>query len=519
VHADLDRSRDQYSKAVGIASRTPLLTRQIASVVLSQFLGSAGQRSDFSNQIRPWLDSEIVIATLSSDDGGGQVQMLQIADQKGAEAYAKSIASPNPKTTVYRGVDVSVDARGLATAISNGFLLIGREAGVRAVIDVGTGATGAKSIADDATASQIHDELPGDSIVDAYVARLGLAGLFGEGASLQPAAQFVDPTASQGFGAAVVATDDGLELSTRSAIDPAAQAAEKGADRNAFASLPSFDPTLVDQVQGNALAYLGIGDPETTLQGLLQSAGKQAPGFLGGLSRALRKLGKTGKVDLASELLPALGDEAAFALIPRVDPGAGISGDNLPGQSDPTQTLPPGAGAIPYIELLADVSDEDSATEALGKLQGSIAKALGTKRKFSPIRLGGVEAESVAISPAAQAAYAVFDSLLVFATDPAGVRSTADPEGDPLSSSDLYQRTSSGLGDEHSVLAFFNLTGLLQYAEAAGQGANPAYATFATDLRKLEGLAVSVDASRDDLLATDSRLLIGSGDVSQSGGG
>lgn len=517
VHADIDPTREQYAKAVGIASRTPLLTRQIGSIVLSQFLGSAGRPSDFVNQIRPWLGSEIAIATLSSDDGGGQVQLLQIADQAGAEAYAKKIAAAKLKTSVYRGVDVSVDGRGLATAIEGGFLLIGREAGVRAVIDVGTGAPGSSSITDDPTASKIGGELPGDSVVDAYVSRLGLAGLFGDGGALSVAAQLVDPVASDGFGAALRATDDGLELSTRSSIDPNRAGEESGSDRNAFASLPSFDPALADKLQPDALAYVGIGDPESTLQGLLQSAGKQVPGVLGSVASALRRLGKSGDVDLRADLLPALGDEAAFALIPRVDPSSGVSGNELPGQPDQTQTLPSGAGAIPYIELLSDVSDESAAVDGLGKLQGSIARALGGKGKFSAQQLGGVQAQTVRISPTAQVAYSVFDSLLVFATDPAGVRTSADPQGDPLSATDLYQRASDGLLNGASLFAFFNVNGLRQFAEASGQAANPAYATFASDLRKLEGLGLSVSAS-DGLLSSDSRLLISAEAVSQLGG-
>ena len=84
VHADLDTSSEQYAKAVEIASRTPKLTQQIAGIVLSQFLGSAGKPSDFSAQIRPWFGGELLIAQLAPADGAGQVQMLQIADSRAA---------------------------------------------------------------------------------------------------------------------------------------------------------------------------------------------------------------------------------------------------------------------------------------------------------------------------------------------------------------------------------------------------------------------------------------------------
>ena len=60
---------------------------------------------------------------------------------------------------------------------------------------------------------------------------------------------------------------------------------------------------------------------------------------------------------------------------------------------------------------------------------------------------------------------------------------------------------------EPSVLAYANLGGLISLAESAGLGEDPAYATFAQDLRRLEALGVAVE-STPEMLSTDARLLV-----------
>jgi hypothetical protein len=106
--------------------------------------------------------------------------------------------------------------------------------------------------------------------------------------------------------------------------------------------------------------------------------------------------------------------------------------------------------------------------------------------------------------------YAIFDGLLVIATDPSGVERAVDDEGG-LAGSDAYRRATAGFPDRPSVLAYLDLGGLVSLAENAGLGEDPAYATFAQDLRRLEALGVAIE-STPETLSTDARVLVSAGE-------
>jgi hypothetical protein len=61
------------------------------------------------------------------------------------------------------------------------------------------------------------------------------------------------------------------------------------------------------------------------------------------------------------------------------------------------------------------------------------------------------------------------------------------------------------------VLAYLDLGGLVSLAENAGLGEDPAYATFAQDLRRLEALGVAIE-STPETLSTDARVLVSAGE-------
>ena len=73
-----------------------------------------------------------------------------------------------------------------------------------------------------------------------------------------------------------------------------------------------------------------------------------------------------------------------------------------------------------------------------------------------------------------------------------------------------YERATEGFGDELSLLAFFDLAGLVEVGEQRGLAEDPAYATFAGDFRSLDALGLEISSS-DDVLATDARLLLREG--------
>ena len=191
------------------------------------------------------------------------------------------MAAGPPKTSDYRNVQVSVDRRGLATAIVGGFLAIGRDSGVRAVIDAQSGAPGTGSLADDPKASAARDALPAERLADAYLSPDGIAKLVGNPrgplATLDAA---VDPTASDGVAIALVADDQGINVDIRSELDEARAKAQPGF----FAAFPEFEPTLTGSLPAGSLAYAGIADPGHALVSLLAQASANQPGLAAGVA-------------------------------------------------------------------------------------------------------------------------------------------------------------------------------------------------------------------------------------------
>jgi hypothetical protein len=505
VHLNVDPDTDQFDAAADLADRLPLLTRQVIGRLLVQVPGPNGAPPDYRHDFEPWFGGEAAIALVPADRGAEQVQLLEVDDQKQAEKYASQIAAGATQTEQYRDVNIDIDDRGLSSAITSGFLVIGTDSGVHAIVDVATGAKGARSLADDADAKAVRDRLPDKRLAEVYVSPDGAADLLaGERGPFASAEPFVDAGATTGAAAALVARDDGLELAVRSDLDADRAKAHPGF----FAAFPGFDPQLAAKLAPETLAYLGFGDPGATVKDLLAQASAQAPGLAAGFTDLVERLRELGQVDLQKDLLPALGDEAALAL----QPGGSGEEDSA---SEAT---------VPFVQFLAAGVDEE-ARQALARLQGPIAHALEGSEQQAPVftrrELAGVQAESLRVSPTVDLTYAIVDSLLVVASDPQGVEQVAGDKGG-LASSDGFEQATDGLTDDPSLLASLNVASLLHLAEVNGLGESPAYATFAAELRKLETMGLAVHASRSEL-DTDVRLAIGSGpaegpDTSTTGG-
>jgi hypothetical protein len=92
----------------------------------------------------------------------------------------------------------------------------------------------------------------------------------------------------------------------------------------------------------------------------------------------------------------------------------------------------------------------------------------------------------------------VFDGRLAISTDPEGIEQVVG-DGSSLEGSDRFEDATDGLPDEVSTLAYLDIEGLLRLAELAGLGADPAYASFSDELRRLDALAVAVSQDDDEI--------------------
>ena len=505
VHVNVDPDTEQYQDAAKVASQVPALTDQATGRLLSRLPGPNGATPNFERDIQPWFGGEAAIAIVPSGGGGlGQeVEMLEASDVDGAHKFADSIAAGKPRSTTYRDVQVQVDRRGLATALVGGFLVIGTESGLRDVIDADSGAKGTGSLAGDPQATAARDALPDKRLADAYLSEDGIAELVANSRGpLATLAPVINPDASRGVAVALVASDDGLDVDVRSELDPHRAKAHPGF----FSAFPSFEPQLAGSLPADALGYVGIGDPGKTLKSLLQQASAEQPGLAAAVGDLVKRVKNLGKVDLEKDVLPSLGGEAAFAL----QPATGEPGGNKAGGNAGT----PSSSQTPFLEFIAADVDADRASKALARLQGPIIRALNPAKElqvpaFSRHKIGDVTAHSVNLSPAVDLTYAIVGSSLVVATDPAGVQQVARGEGG-LDGTELFGKATDGFPGDLSMLSYLNLGSLIALGESTGLAKNPAYATFASEIHKLEALGLAIQSSSDEL-STDARLIVGGG--------
>jgi Protein of unknown function (DUF3352) len=518
VHFDVDSSDDRYQLAADELSRVPILSAQVIDGLLAGLPGNAASTVGFDRTVRPWLGSEAALALLPSGGTPEVVELLAIHGTAGAKRYQRSFEGPGARTTTYRATSIEVGRGGIASAIVNGFLVIGTPAGTRVVVDTATGAKGATALSGSDSAVQIRGLLPAQRVADAYLSPGGVRAIAGRPTGLlSQLAPFVAPGATRGVAIGLVAGDGSLELEIRSALDPKRVKARPGF----FAAFPQFEATLADHLPTDTLAYLGIGEPGRVIASLLSQASTEEPGLARATSALLQRLRKAAHLALRRDLLPALGAEAALALEPAPAPPANRPAANrsqqsqtapIPGLTEPNARPPrPGVAGSPYFLYVGGGIDSKKARPALARLQTPVARALSGGAGPSGIRsrtVAGVSAQSLPVSPTFDLTYAIVGGRLLVATDSRGVAAVARGDGG-LSSSAPYQDATSGFPDSPSLLAYLDLRGLVALGEAAGLAESPAYGTFAADIHRLRSLAVSVSAAPDSL-ATDARLDIGS---------
>ncbi|MDQ2676932.1 MAG: DUF3352 domain-containing protein, partial [Actinomycetota bacterium] len=511
---NIEAGTDPAERASTVGARTPLLTEQVLAQVQPFLLGAAGEPPNFARDIEPWFGGEIAIAVVPGGAGTEQVQMLEVADAKGARDYESSIGAGAPEPDEYQGTEIREDQRGLATAIVDDFLVIGSADGVRSVADVAAGADAAEPLSEEPTVEQAIDELPADSFAQGYLSTEGIDSFLAlSRGALAPFEPFVDSGASQGAAFSLGADEEGYLMAIRSVLDPGRSEDAGGF----FAAFAPFEPMLPAEIAPDTLAYLGFGDADETVDALLAQATIRAPGIAKEVTDLADRLRKEAGVDLTEELLPALDGEGAVAVTPRPQPSAAgasdPSGEELPGElgaQESPERVQPGQTETPYLQFVAGGVDEEEAAEALARLQKEFAQSVDpniANPVFREQAFGDVTAQVLRRSPASVLAYAIADEKLVLADDTAPIeRLDGDPDSG-LAGAEGYEAATDGLAEDPSLIAYLDLSGLVAAAERLGAGAESPFTTFAEDLRRLQTFALTV-GTEDDVLASDARLRI-----------
>ncbi|HET6831819.1 MAG TPA: DUF3352 domain-containing protein, partial [Solirubrobacterales bacterium] len=484
AHLDVDSESKQYAAAADIAGRIPLLSR----LAIAGLGGVAGIEFDYERQVEPWAGGEVALAALPVGTAGQRVLMIETEDEEGAEAFATELLGPKQSAASVAGVDVALGRQGTAWALEDGFLLLGSRSGLTAMLE-GEGGSLA-----DSGGPAVLDELPADRFAYAYLSPDGARTLLWSG-GLAPLDTFVDAGATEGAAASLSADDGGIDLAVRSDLDPSKAEDSPGL----FTTLPRFTPTLTGSIGPASLAYLGLGDPAAGVGALLDQARTSSPGLLSALRRGLRQLGSEAGVDIARDIVPLLGSEAALS----VQPVAIGAEPIVPG-------VTPDAGT-PYAGLIAAGIDPEEAQRSLARLERPVERAAdsgdGKAATFETIQLAGVQARTLAVSDAVDLTYAAWDDRLVIATDSLGIEQARSLDGG-LDESERFRDLTAGLPDEVSLIAYLDLAGLLALGEQAGLAVDPAYTTYAADLRALSAAALTV-VGGEERIDTDLRIAVG----------
>ena len=167
----------------------------------------------------------------------------------------------------------------------------------------------------------------------------------------------------QGVAASVSVEGDFADISIRSDLD----SEESEASPGFFAALPKFRPSLTADVGGDSLAYLGLGDPSSSVDSLREQAAAEAPALLSAFDRFEATLQRDGGISLEEDLLPLLGSEVALSVEPVIDESAPVT----PGTVVSSGT--------PYVSLIAAGVDETEARNRPGRPAGAADRGSGSR--------------------------------------------------------------------------------------------------------------------------------------------
>jgi hypothetical protein len=197
---------------------------------------------------------------------------------------------------------------------------------------------GGQSLADAPGPRAEFAKLPADRVADGWLSADGIRRLLApQGGLLGAAGVLFDQAALKGAAFGVSAHGDEVKVDVQSQLDPKLKASSAAGSGSGF---KPFKPALVDDVPGNALAYLGVSNLAPALQRLLAAAGTS--------SQALKPL--VGQ--LSAPLLKVFPGEAAIIL---------------------TSKTP-----APVLTILAETKDEAAARKTLAGLPSAVHKSFST---------------------------------------------------------------------------------------------------------------------------------------------
>jgi hypothetical protein len=436
VHLSTDPEREGDERLARFAEALPAVDR-----LRDRIVAAVSPRAfDVERDVRPWLGDELAYAAVSPADS---VVLAAVADRPRAEALVARVGNLSAAER-YRGVRVLL-AGPTAIAFAGGFLAVGTEAAVRAVIDLDQG--DGEALAGLPAYRRAAAGRPPERSLDAYASAAGVRQVLAPRDGLLGAlGALLDRPGLTAAGASLTAEERGLRARVRLA---------GGAPRDA-----AFEPVLLERVPESAAAYAGVRSALRLVR-VLGRLGAGRP-----LERLGEALGEEAGVDFERDVLAPLSGELAIAVTGPADDPAGTG------------------GGAPVVTLKARTAEPRRTGAALARLQEPIARRLavaGTVPRFEAQRIGGVEAFTLRVTPELAPTYAVAGDSVVLSTAPAGLER---PRG-TLAAARGFESTIGEVPQEADSLVFLDLRALLALGEETGLTAIPGLATARDDLSRV----------------------------------
>lgn len=395
VDVSLDPGRPGFQQDLSMAARFPDLAR-LQSAVAGRIAAviSGGHRVDFTREILPWVGHEAAVAVLNTRTATADgLIILDVGDAARARAFLRG-AGAVPRG-FYRGSALYAYPTGSELAFAAHFLIVGRDASVRAALDVAAGR--ARSLSGAPGYRRAVASEPGHPALSAYVSMAGVRRLLApRGGIIGALGDLLYQPALQGLALALTPGSGGARVLIRSALDPA---------RQRLSHPLSFTPTLQNVLPSGAILMLDVRD-------------------LNRMAPALLRAGATA----------GIGDGVA-ALLARLGGALGAEGVNVPAarslfSGESAVAIVPEGGSNTLV-LVARVPDMARARTELAQLEIPLAQLFQTPDAtrvpvFNDLTVAGVSDHQLALASGLELDYAVFRGLVVISTSTAGVAAVAE---------------------------------------------------------------------------------------------
>jgi hypothetical protein len=471
VHLSTDPARAADRSALGLAQRFPSYPQTSAAVLgrLDAILGAA----DFGRDVRPWLGKEAAIALLStSTSTAGSLVLLDVSDSAAAQALVtRAGAAPIGR---YRGTGLLRYPSGTEAAFVGHFLVVGRDDGVRAAIDVAAGAS--PSLAHDAGYRRAAAGEPAGRVLDAYASeagiqrvllpRSGIAGALGVLLN-QPALAAVTISVSPERG--------DISLRVHSALNPSLTGIAPARPRPTGLSLATAFPA------GSTL-MLDSADLDRIAPAVLNAGARLGIG--GRIGPLLSRLGTAlaGQGVNVGDVLSLFAGETAVAVIPT-------------------------ASGSPALAVVARTRRPAKASAVLAQLETPLAQLFsppGSGGGQAPVSndrvVSGIDIHQLSLAPGLQFAYNVSHGLVVISTSVDGVisvvRHARSLAGDPRYRSALPDRS-----ERATSLLFLDFSQLLSLGEQTGLMRTVHDGALRADLGKIRAIGLHSTSGEADSTA------------------